>query len=253
MADDDDDDVPQSGQSQSEDESDHVPELPDIRATTTQSTIKTFDYIPDGYQKAIFTKCEEDEVNEITSSIAEIFNKRILAGRLDVDNALKSFKRETKNPMNAALTACFESWKQMAFTDYDNQDKKEAWIVQFNDVQEIKSIRINEKKEYLSPEVSDIGDSMEELLVKCHNLFENYEFTQQQMMMDKNQMEQKVAVKTMKIETVFSEVEKLEKEMERIVNEVKNLLVNMKTAIESRMVVKQPKLATGLIYNIREN
>ena len=66
------------------------------------------------------------------------------------------------------------------FTKYNNQDKKEAWIVQFNDEQH------HTKKKKGVPFPRSIG-SMKEFLDKCHDLFKNYEFMQ----LDKNQMEQK--------------------------------------------------------------
>ena len=216
---------------------------------TTPSVIKQFKYVAEEDQRPAFTQSENEEVNQVSSDVYRLYQERIINGRKSVDDALKEFKRRTNNPEDAPLTACLEAWKKMAFTD--DRDEQKAWNVEFNESQQIKRMQVNLHRDYLSHEALNVDNSMNSLLDNCHTLFNNHNFTKDQMEMEKAQMCEKITVRTRKIEAVFSEMEAMNTAMDKIVDEVDGLLENIKIAVAKHMVVKNIESATGLKLLIR--
>ena len=131
----------------------------------------TFKYLPEDYNKPKFEHSKNQEANDIFTTVKNIFFQAVVAPRKEIDTTLTSFRSRTGKSPNAALTACFEIWKN-TFPMYNQSAKeklKPAFEVALNDDRQVLTISPNEQNFECNTAMEETTAEMNKILTCCHN------------------------------------------------------------------------------------
>ena len=202
----------------------------------------TFGYLPDSYCKPVIHRTENREANEIGEAVKEIFTSQALALRRRVDNHLREFKKAIDETPSSPLPACFDSWKKMAFQEWEDLPDDGPFHVEYSRYNTggrqdrdpmINIIYVNKKQTLLTPEALKVNTSMETLLDTCHELLDNAEWTKQQIF-DQNEQLSKIS-DSKTTEKLLEQLQSLSSELDQFAEDVCVLLNDIESAVSPYM------------------
>ena len=209
--------------------------------------IGNFQYLPHNYSKPDIPISGNADVDKIAAETVDLFKSGALDLRKQVDSSLREFKGGVNRSPDAALPACFESWKNLVFLWEEEFPNGGPFIVDPANAdpdRTITGIFPNKGREFLQDEVLSIGTHMNRLLDASHQFLENKEDLKRQIE-EKNVQLYKITVRTSTIDNIRTELQLLLKELDNFETEISDLLNDVKTAVLPLMARRKQQV-TGM-------
>ena len=209
-----------------------------------------FSYLPEDYAKPTIPISRNAVADDTAAKVKKTFTTEVLRQRREVDNHLKEFKMSLGKDVNAPLPACFVSWKNGLFPEWEEGPEQEPFLVEYcvsesDDTRMLKAIHANKHRQYLTPEQIAAGQHMNNLLDACHH-FRLHKEDMKKTIREQNLQLLRVELRSKTLESIQSELRSLPAEIDRFGKEMDTLLNNILAALLPYGQTQKGREVTGM-------
>lgn len=198
----------------------------DLKERYPQPTDEGFSYLSSPYQKSAFVASGNAEADRIAKKAQEYFTENAINPRLQIDTALRHFKKLTNRDEDHPLPACFCVWMDMA--DENDSMQERVFRVEYDENGGVTNITAF--TECKTPAVIEIENKMKELLTLCHKFLAGQKDVRR-ILNDLIAEFQCIHVRTLKTDQILRDIESLPVEVNAMCEQVTNLLNDIQAAV----------------------
>ena len=194
-----------------------------------------FSYLPEDYAKPTIPISGNTLADNTAATVKEIFTTKVLERRRAVDNHLQEFKRSLGKEIDVSLPACFVSWKNRLFPEWERVPDQGPFVVDYcasegdDDSRMLQAIHANKHRQLLTPELIATGQHMNNLLDECHS-FRLHKDDVKREIKELNLQLLRIELRSKAIDSIQSELRSLPYEIDQFGEEIDTLLKNILAA-----------------------